>query len=70
MMDHSRLSSYGKRGKLNCYGVSSFDVLSGIDKDINNPNCSDIEKAAIPPGAYWIVDRSTGRKVKGRVGKG
>ncbi|WP_342325621.1 hypothetical protein AAEY27_17240 [Kosakonia sp. BYX6] len=29
-------------------------MLSGIDKYINNPNCSDIEKAAIPPGTYWI----------------
>jgi len=60
MMDYSRLSSDGKRVKLNCYGVGSFDVLSGIDKYINNPNCSDIEKAAIPPGTYWIVDRPTG----------
>ncbi|WP_312142672.1 tlde1 domain-containing protein [Pantoea septica] len=60
MMDYSRLSSDGKRVKLNRYGVGSFDVLSGIDKYINNPNCSDIEKAAIPRGTYWIVDRPTG----------
>ncbi len=60
MMDYGRLSSDGKRVKLDCYGVGSFDVLSGIDRYINNPNCSDIEKAAIPPGTYWIVDRPEG----------
>ncbi|MDQ1211959.1 tlde1 domain-containing protein [Pantoea anthophila] len=60
MMDYGRLSSDGKRLKLNCYGVGSFDILSGIERYINNPNCSDIEKAAIPPGTYWIVDRPEG----------
>lgn len=60
MMDYSRLSADGKRVKLICYGVGSFDVLSGMDIYINNPDCSDIEKAAIPPGTYWIVDRPEG----------
>lgn len=60
MMDYNRLSADGKRAKLHCYGVGTFDVLSGMEKYINNPNCSDIEKAAIPPGTYWIVDRPTG----------
>lgn len=60
MMDYGRLSSDGKRVKLNCYGVGSFDILSGIERYINNPDCSDIEKAAIPPGTYWIVDRPEG----------
>lgn len=60
MMDYGRLSSDGKRVKLNCYGVGSFDILSGIERYINNPDCSDIEKAAIPSGTYWIVDRPEG----------
>ncbi|WP_336747939.1 DUF2778 domain-containing protein [Pantoea vagans] len=60
MMDYGQLSSDGKRVKLNCYGVGSFDILSGIERYINNPDCSDIEKAAIPPGTYWIVDRPEG----------
>ncbi|QKJ87876.1 DUF2778 domain-containing protein [Paramixta manurensis] len=60
MMDYSNLSPDGKRVKLHCYGIGTFDVLSGIDRYINKPNCSDIEKAAIPPGTYWIVDRPTG----------
>jgi hypothetical protein len=60
MMDYGQLSSDGKRVKLSCYGVGSFDILSGIERYINNPDCSDIEKAAIPPGTYWIVDRPEG----------
>ncbi len=60
MMDYDRLSPDGKLAKLHCYGVGTFDVLSGAGRFINNPNCSDIEKAAIPPGQYWIVDRPTG----------
>lgn len=63
MMDYGRLSPDGRRLKLNCYGVGSFDVLSGIEQFINDPNCSDIEKAAIPPGTYWIVDRPAGSVV-------
>ncbi|EXU74571.1 DUF2778 domain-containing protein [Erwinia mallotivora] len=59
-MDYGKLSKEGKSLKLECYGVGSYDVLSGIDRFINQPNCSDIEKAAIPPGTYWIVDRPTG----------
>ncbi|PQL08287.1 hypothetical protein CG436_07055 [Pantoea ananatis] len=34
--------------------------MSGIDRYLNNPDCSDREKAAIPPGTYWIVDRPKG----------
>ncbi|MGV2878883.1 DUF2778 domain-containing protein [Pantoea vagans] len=60
MMDYGQLSSDGKRVKLSCYGVGSFDIFSGIERYINNPDCSDIEKAAIPPGTYWIVDRPEG----------
>lgn len=60
MMDYGLLSGDGKRLKLQCYGVGNFDVLSGIEQYINDPNCSDISKAAIPPGTYWIVDRPSG----------
>lgn len=60
MMDYGLLSGDGKKLKLQCYGVGDFDVLSGIEQYLNNPNCSDISKAAIPPGTYWIVDRPSG----------
>ncbi|MEE3663223.1 DUF2778 domain-containing protein [Brenneria sp. g21c3] len=63
MMDYNNLSHNGKVVKLNCYGVGVFDVLSGVEHYINNPNCSDIEKAAIPPGTYWIVDRPAGSRL-------
>ncbi|HCV64974.1 MAG TPA: hypothetical protein DGZ94_06945 [Serratia sp.] len=59
-MDYNNLSTDGKIVKMHCYGVGTFDVLSGIERYINNPHCSDREKAAIPPGTYWIVDRPTG----------
>lgn len=57
MMDYSNLSRDNKTAYLHCYGIGTFDVLSGIERYINNPNCSDHEKAAIPPGTYWITDR-------------
>jgi len=59
-MDYSELSKDGRVVKLHCYGIGTFNVLSGIEYYINNPNCSDREKAAIPPGTYWIVDRPAG----------
>lgn len=59
-MNYNDLSPDGRRVKLCCYGIGTFDVLSGIDRYINNPHCSDREKAAIPPGTYWIVERPAG----------
>ncbi|KJV30452.1 hypothetical protein VI01_12330 [Pantoea sp. SM3] len=59
-MDYKKLSRDGKTLPLECYGIGTFDVLSGIERYINNPDCSDKEKAAIPPGTYWIVDRPEG----------
>jgi hypothetical protein len=60
VMDYRKVSSDGKKLTLSCVGVGDFDVLSGIESYINNPNCSDKNKAAIPPGTYWIVDRPGG----------
>lgn len=60
MMDYRQLSKDGRVAYLHCYGVGTFDVLSGIDQYINNPDCADHEKAAIPPGTYWITDRPAG----------
>ncbi|MBK0091325.1 DUF2778 domain-containing protein [Erwinia sp. S59] len=59
-MDYKKLSRDGKTLPLECYGIGTFDVLSGIERYINNPDCSDKEKAAIPPVTYWIVDRPEG----------
>ena len=60
MMDYNNLSHDGKVVMLNCYGVGRFEVFSGIEHYINNSHCSHIEKSAIPPGTYWIVDRPVG----------
>lgn len=60
MMNYGELSDDGKTTYLHCYGVGTFDVLSGIDFYINNPDCADHEKAAIPPGTYWVTDRPAG----------
>ena len=59
-MDYNDISKDGNIVKLRCPGAGTFDVLSGIGRYINKPDCSDIEKAAIPPGTYWIVDRPKG----------
>ena len=59
-MDYNDISKDGNILKLRCPGAGTFDVLSGIGRYINKPDCSDIEKAAIPPGTYWIVDRPKG----------
>lgn len=50
MMDYGNLSADGKTAYLKCYGIGTFEVLSGIERYINNPDCADHEKAAIPVG--------------------
>ncbi|HED6269236.1 TPA: DUF2778 domain-containing protein [Enterobacter sichuanensis] len=60
MMDYGSLSADGKTAYLKCYGIGTFEVLSGIGRYINNPDCADHEKAAIPPGTYWVTDRPAG----------
>lgn len=60
MMDYSNLSADGKTAYLKCYGIGTFEVLSGIERYINNPDCADHEKAAIPVGTYWVTDRPAG----------
>lgn len=52
MMDYDQLSNDGKVVTLHCYGIGSFDALSGVDFSINNPDCAGHDKAAIPPGIY------------------
>lgn len=60
MMDYGNLSADGKTAYLKCYGIGTFEVLSGIERYINNPDCADHEKVAIPVGAYWVTDRPAG----------
>ena len=60
MMDYSNLSADGKTAYLKCYVIGTFEVLSGIDRYINNPDCADHEKTAIPVGTYWVTDRPAG----------
>ncbi|SIT39841.1 conserved hypothetical protein [Paraburkholderia piptadeniae] len=45
-----------------CSGFGSVDAYSGHGKDTNNPDfVADVGVGAIPPGTYYIVDRSSGR---------
>lgn len=60
MMDYGNLSVDGKTAYLKCYGIGTFEVLSGIESYINNPDCADHEKVTIPPGTYWVTDRPAG----------
>lgn len=60
LLDYDSISADGKTLKLYCPGLGEFDVISGAEQYLNNPDCSDIEKAAIPPGTYWVVDRPKG----------
>lgn len=60
MMNYDELSADGKTAYLHCYGIGTFAVLSGIERYINNPDCADHEKAAIPTGTYWVTDRPAG----------
>lgn len=60
MMDYGNLSADGKTAYLKCYGIGTFEVLSGIERYMNNPDCADHEKAAIPVGTYWVTDRPAG----------
>lgn len=59
-MDYNKGSSDGKTVKLLCYGVGTFDVFSGENPTTNIAECAFKNKAALPPGNYWIVDRPTG----------
>ncbi|WP_223605367.1 DUF2778 domain-containing protein [Enterobacter asburiae] len=60
MMDYGNLWADGKTAYLKCYGIGTFEVLSGTERYINNPDCADHEKAAIPPGTCWVTDRPAG----------
>ena len=60
MMDYGNLSTDGKTAYLKCYGIGTFEVLTGVDFYINNPDCADHENAATPPGTYWVTDRPAG----------
>lgn len=55
MMDYGNLSADGKTAYLKCYGIGTFEVLTGVNFYINNPDCADHENTAIPPGTYWAL---------------
>ncbi|MGE9548276.1 DUF2778 domain-containing protein [Snodgrassella sp. CS2] len=59
-MDYSKTSTDGQTVKLICYGVGTFEVFSGIKPTTNIAECAFKEKAALPPGNYWIVPRPMG----------
>jgi hypothetical protein len=68
MMDYGNLSADGKTAYLKCYGIGTFEVLTGVDFYINNPDCVDHENAAIPgdilgdrPACKQLVQPSPGR---------
>jgi len=59
-MNYNNVSGDGKYIKLKCNNVGEFDVFSGDSPMTNISECSFKEKAALPPGLYWIVDRPSG----------
>lgn len=59
-MDYSQVSPDGRTIKLLCYGVGTFDVFSGANPTTNIAECAWKDKAALPPGTYWIVPRPVG----------
>lgn len=59
-MNYNNVSGDGKYIKLKCNTVGEFDVFSGESPMTNISECSFKEKAALPPGLYWIVDRPSG----------
>ena len=59
-MDYNKVSPDGKTLKLVCYGVGVFDVFSGQNPTTNISQCAFKDKAALPPGDYWIVTRPEG----------
>ncbi len=59
-MDYNNVTADVKSIKLICYGVRTFDVFSGINPTTNIAECAFKEKAALPPGTYWIVPRPEG----------
>lgn len=59
-MDYSKTSADGQTVKLICNGVGTFDVFSGIKPTTNIAECAFKDKAALPPGNYWIVPRPLG----------
>ncbi|CAI0780250.1 DUF2778 domain-containing protein [Serratia entomophila] len=59
-LDYNAVSSDRRVLKLHVYGLSTFPVFSGKPSMLNRPDCSFREKAALPPGQYWIVDRPLG----------
>ncbi|WP_246871425.1 DUF2778 domain-containing protein [Pantoea ananatis] len=59
-MDYARLSPDGKGLSLTVTASAHLMFCQELTVNLNNPDCSDREKAAIPPGTYWIVDRPKG----------
>lgn len=49
-----------QRLQLECHGVGSYDVQTGLLPHVNDPNCSFLADSAIPVGQYWIIDRPAG----------
>lgn len=42
-------------------GVGRFPAFSGMERFRNQPGCTYlVDKGAIPPGRYWVVDRPVG----------
>jgi hypothetical protein len=67
MMDYGNLSADGKTAYLKCYGIGTFEVLTGVDFYINNPDCvgheNDYENdgSGLPTGLYRLQTASPGR---------
>ena len=59
-LDYGTLSADGKRLKLVCQGIGTYDVVSGLYAFHNDVNCAFKDEAPIPPGNYYITERAPG----------
>ena len=59
-LDYGTLSSDGKKLKLVCHGLGTYEVVSGLYAFHNDVNCSYKDEAPIPPGLYYITERESG----------
>ena len=60
MLNYDEISPDGKTVYLDCYGIGTFDVLSGLDVYLNHFEDTDRGSIAIPPGTYWVTAQPAG----------
>ena len=55
MLNYDEISPDGKTLYLDCYGIGTFDVLSGLEAYLRHPEGAERDNIVIPPGTYWVT---------------